>query len=87
MKQLNKEQLSEWSENPVTILFKEILNDLRNEMASGRGLEAFHPFDPFKTQEYLAKLNGFVDALNIVIDGLDGDWTDFEEDEEVYINE
>lgn len=46
-----------------------------------RGLEAFEPFQPNRTQEVLANLNGYVDALNVVIEALDGDWSQWEEEE------
>jgi hypothetical protein len=80
-KQINKEQLEEWTENPITELFRKILIEERDEILAQRGLEAFEPFQPYRTQEVLANLNGFVDAMNIVIDSLSGDWSLWDEED------
>ncbi len=79
---IKPQQLEEWTENPVTILFRETLERERDDIAQSRGLDAFTPFEPHKTQEILANLNGFVDAMDVVIGALDGDWTSLEEEEE-----
>ena len=81
-RQINKQQLEEWTENPITELFREILEQERDEMMEARGLQAFQPFQPQRTQEVLSNLNGFVDALDVVIESLSGDWTQWEEDDE-----
>ena len=51
-------------------------------MQASKGLNAFHPFDPQRTQELLSNLNGYVDALDVVIDTLDGEGLFNEEDDE-----
>lgn len=81
---ITPEQLDEWTENPVTIFFREMLERERDEIAQSRGLDAFAPFEPHKTQEIMANLNGFVDAINVVIEALQGDWSSIEEAEDEY---
>lgn len=79
---INKQQFSEWTENPVTVLIKESLQKERDDMAQSRGLDAFNPFEPNKTQEILANLNGYVDAMDVVISIMEGDLSSIEEEEE-----
>jgi hypothetical protein len=79
---INKQQFSEWTENPVTVLIKESLQKERDDMAQSRGLDAFNPFEPYKTQEILANLNGYVDAMDVVISIMEGDLSSIEEEEE-----
>ena len=79
---IKQQQLEEWTENPVTIMFREVLERERDDIAASRGLEAFTPFEPQKTQEILANLNGYVDAIDVVIACLAGDWSSLEEEEE-----
>jgi hypothetical protein len=79
---INKQQFEEWIESPVTILIKEAFQRECDDIAASRGLDAFSPFEPQKTQEVLANLNGFVDAMEVVISVLDGDLSSIEEDEE-----
>lgn len=78
---INKQQFSEWTENPVTELIKDSLVKERDDIAQSRGLDAFSPFEPQKTQEILANLNGYVDALDVVVAILDGDLSSIEEEE------
>ena len=78
---INKQQFNEWTENPVTELIKASLQKEREDIAHSRGLDAFSPFEPQKTQEILANLNGYVDALDVVIDIMDGDLSSIEEEE------
>lgn len=51
-------------------------------MAQSRGLDAFNPFEPYKTQEILANLNGYVDGMDVVISIMEGDLSSIEEEEE-----
>ena len=81
---IKREQLDEWTENPVSIFFREMLERERDDIAQSRGLDAFTPFEPHKTQEIMANLNGFVDALDVVIEALRGDWSAIEEVENEY---
>lgn len=77
----DQNQINEWTENPITQAFLEVLQRERDELAASRGLEAFTPFDAHKTQEVLANLNGYVDAMDTIIAALGGDWSSLEEEE------
>ena len=79
---INKQQFQEWTENPITELIREAFEKERDEISQSRGLDAFSPFEPQKTQEILANLNGFVDAMDVVIDVMEGDLSSIEEEEE-----
>lgn len=75
------EQIEEWRESPVTrALFKHVHEEIA--MISGAMGEAFTPFDPQRTQEIMAGLNGSRDTWLFVSDLLEGDWSLFEKDEE-----
>jgi hypothetical protein len=79
---INKQQFQEWTENPITELIRESFEKERDEIAQSRGLDAFSPFEPQKTQEILANLNGFVDAMDVTIAVLGGDLSSIEEEQE-----
>ena len=70
---ISRKQILEWTENPVTILFREETEKERDEIFEVKGLGAFHPFDAHKTQELLAGLNGYVDALDRQIAATEGE--------------
>ncbi len=82
MSQVTEQQIKEWTENPVTIEFKRQIQRDRDSTENNLGLNAYHPFEKDKTQELLANLNGSLDAMDFVIDGLNGDWSAFEVDED-----
>jgi hypothetical protein len=70
------EQVNEWIENPVTIAFLYQTWVEREEIVEMKGLNAFHPFQPERTQEVLANLNGYADALDRQIAALEEGWID-----------
>ena len=70
---ISRKQILEWTENPVTILFREETEKERDEIFEAKGLGAFQPFDAHKTQEILASLNGYVDALDRQIAATEGE--------------
>ena len=77
------DQVKEWFENPVTLAFLYQTRIERDEVAVVKGLDAFHPFDAQRTQEVLASLNGYVDALDRQIAALEGEgFMSEDEDEE-----
>ena len=83
MKPVSREKIVEWTENPVTLLFKAIAEKERKEYEGAKGLDCFTPFDPQKTQELLATMNGCVDTWDLVIAALEGEGImDDEEDDE-----
>ena len=82
MKPVSRVQIVEWTENPVTLLFKAIAEKEREEYEGSKGLDCFHPFDPQRTQEMFANLNGCVDTWDLVIAALEGEGIMDDEDEE-----
>jgi hypothetical protein len=75
--------VNEWIENPVTIAFlyqtwveREEIVEMKGEIVEMKGLNAFHPFQPERTQEVLANLNGYADALDRQIAALEEGWID-----------
>lgn len=66
-------QVNEWIENPVTLAFLYQTKVERNEIVESKGLNSFHPFQPERTQEVLANLNGYADALDRQIAALEGE--------------
>ena len=70
---VSKQQIMEWIENPVTIAFRQMCEVERDESMGQRGWACYKPFDPSKTQELLASLNGYVDAWDYAIDALKGE--------------
>ena len=68
--QVSKNQVVEWIENPVTIALKEYVETELQETLHLKGLDAFHPFQPERTQEILANLNGMKDAWEVIRDAL-----------------
>lgn len=77
---ITPEQVNEWFENPVTLGFLYQTKVERDEIVEAKGLNAFHPFEPQKTQEVLANLNGYADALDRQIAALEGEGFMSEED-------
>ena len=67
-----KQQVKEWAESPINEKLAFAIEDYIRELEIG--LDCFHPFEPQKTQETLAGINGSVDTWRIVIDLLNGDW-------------
>jgi len=76
------DQVNEWFENPVTLAFLYQTRVEREEITEAKGLGAFHPFQPERTQEVLANLNGYADALDRQIAALEGEGFMNDEDEE-----
>ncbi len=83
---VSPKQVREWFENPVTLAFLEQTKVERDEIVEAKGLNAFHPFDANKTQELLASLNGYADALDRQIAALEGEGFMSEEDEDGQID-
>jgi hypothetical protein len=72
-KPVTRKQVLEWVENPVTLAFKYQAELEWSANRNARGLDAFHPFQPERTQEIWAGLNGAIDAWEVVIAALDGE--------------
>ena len=63
---VSPQQVSEWIENPVTLALKEFCRNEIEETIRLKGLDAFAPFQPERTQEILANLNGMRDAWETI---------------------
>ena len=75
-------EVEEWTENPVTEALKSLLETHLKELEQTPRDEFYFPFEPQKTQEVLAGVNGAIDTLEHIINALEGDWSFFEEEEE-----
>jgi len=75
-------QVNEWLENPVTLAFLYQTWIERVDIVEAKGLSSFHPFQPERTQEVLANLNGYADALDRQIAALQGEGFMSEDDDE-----
>jgi hypothetical protein len=78
---LKKEQIDEWSENPVTLELKALIKREIGQLRLSKA-DAYHPYQAERTQEILANLNGAEDTWELVEAALDGDWVFFEVDDE-----
>ena len=76
-----RQKITEWLDNPITLLFKKAAEEERQAVKDARGPDCYHAFEPQKTQEILANLNGCLDTWDFVLDTLDGQGL-FEEDDE-----
>ena len=70
--QVSKKQIAEWTENPVTEALLGLVDAELDDVLQRRGLEAFCPFQPERTQELLATLNGYREAWEDVLETLEG---------------
>ena len=63
--ELTDNQITEWIESPVTLKLKELVESQIKEIRDSKA-DAFHPFDPQKTQETMAQLDGAQDTWEIL---------------------
>jgi len=79
---MNKEQVTEWTENPVTIALKSLaekeLDQIRNASLSNNLVRG----EPQKSQENLVENVTQELEWETFVDLLSGDWTVMEEDDE-----
>ena len=71
--QVTRKQVLEWIENPVTLVFKEVAKLELSETIQAKGLDAYHPFEPQRTQEVLAGLNGAEEVWGMIVEALEGE--------------
>jgi hypothetical protein len=75
-----KEQILEWTENPVTLYFKSLVEEEIKMLEGGaRTSVVYKPFEPAKTQELIATLNAAIDGWELVLEALNGDMEDIGE--------
>ena len=82
MKQLriSQQQRDEWADSLVTKELKRLIEKYLNEYIGE--IDAFQPFEPNKTQELLAGINGSIDTWEDIIELLAGNWELVDEEEE-----
>ena len=79
------EEIKEWAEHPITKLLDGCIENYIEELRYASG-DSYAPFEPQRTQEIMANLNGSIDTLEYFREALQGDWSMFEA-EEVEIDE
>jgi hypothetical protein len=82
MSQLNKEQIQEWTENPITLLLKKAAEDELEEIRTAPLSINLIRGEPGLTQENLIENVTRELEWQLFIDLLDGDWSEIEEDDE-----
>ena len=71
---LPREQILEWTENPVTKLLKRLAEKEIEALEEGcTTSQVFHPFEPQRTQEVMAGLNGAIDTWMELVETLEGE--------------
>lgn len=83
-RKLSETQIEEWTDNPVTKELKRLVNKYLNSVICGfvddEGeirnpyRDAFHSFDPQRTQETIASIEGAADTWEEIIELLEGNW-------------
>lgn len=81
-KQISKEQIQDWTENPVTEYLAELLQIELRSIKETPVTNALFYGDPQKTQENLVELEAREMAWVDFYSFLSGDWSYFEEEEE-----
>lgn len=79
---VTNEQIEEWKDSHVVRTLLAFVEAEIEALESARGVTVYHPFEPQKTQEVLAGLNGAYDTWHIVANLLQGDWSHFEEEDD-----
>jgi len=79
---MQAKRLVEWAESPITTEILDLIRSHVKELREVSGVDCYSPFNPHKTQELMAGLNGSLDTWDIVQDLLAGDWTFFDEEED-----
>jgi hypothetical protein len=71
LNQVTKEQIREWIESPVAKAFLKAMRAEIEETEAAKGIDAYCPYEPQKTQEILANLNGYIDAMEVMVDAIE----------------
>lgn len=79
---MNQDDIDDWAQHPMTKQLKQLVENQLQELQEAKA-HAYAPFDPQRTQEIFANLNGAEDAWDIAIELLNGNWEYvIEEDDE-----
>ena len=81
-KQISKQQVLEWTENPVTISLKLFVEKELEDIKQTSITECLCYSEPQKTQENLVELEARERVWADLAALLGGDWTYFEEDDD-----
>lgn len=81
MRRVTKEQITEWTENPVTEFLLHCINE-RVDFLESKVTDCYQPFEPQKTQELLAHKAGQEQAWSEIISVIHGDWSVFSQGDE-----
>ena len=76
MSKIHPEQIQEWTENPVTLEVVRILQEAIDAIVDAK-TQCYVQFEPHKTQELMAGLQGSHDAHLDFMAILLGDWEAF----------
>ena len=79
---VSKKQILEWTENPVTIKLRDLVNNEIKEIAETPSADCLHYGDPNRTQEELVKQDVLAFVFVLMHEALDGDWDYFQEIED-----
>lgn len=82
MRQINKQQIEDWTENPVTIELRKLVEGDLEEIRDTGATDCIFRGDPQRTQENLIDLVARELDLVFFIDLLSGEWSYFEEEED-----
>lgn len=78
-----RKQILEWTENPVTLVFKQVvICEIEELQEASRSSNVFHPFDALKTQEILSSINAAIDTWEDTFAALEGEGVMREYDDE-----
>jgi len=79
---LEKQQIVDWSENPVTIELRSLAEQEYENIGSTAVTDCLVAGNSFQTQENLVELEARERVWGTMIELLSGDWIYFEEDED-----
>ncbi len=82
MKKVSKQQVLEWANSPVNAYLIHLIERYCLFLDESRGINAYCPGEPQKTQEALAKLNGEYIAWGDAVELLKGELSSVMEDED-----
>jgi hypothetical protein len=79
---MKREQIEEWTENPVTEHLLSLINSELDAIGATPVVDCYVPGKPQETQENLVDLTARYNAWAVVIEVLQGDWSYFEDEED-----
>jgi hypothetical protein len=79
---MKQEQITEWTENPVTELLLSLISKELKETEDTSTIDCYVPGSPEQSQENLADLAARYNVWSIVEELLGGDWSYFMEEED-----